>query len=141
MAGRLSGAGLDNWWQLGNALADHAAATAGVALPPDSHRRLVEMVVDLAALVSCWPARPRPASPLRYLRVHRDRTARHIPWLYELPAPTRKLLTGTDRLPSLLVFAVVDADSSPALRRTWQAGLTALVNDTEATHLPSRAER
>lgn len=133
MARDLSVPTIEDWWELAEDLADYAVATACIELPAATRDRLVEMMAELAALITSWPTTPQPISPLRYLRVHRDRTERHIPWLYELPPPTRKILTGTDRLPSLFEFALVDSETSPSLRRTWGNGLIALTEVTEGT--------
>ena len=96
----------DDWWALGERLAELAADLAGVEPPPATQARLTPLIVEVLTLVTCWPTQGRPAAPLPYLRARRARMTRYAPWLYAFAPPTRKLLVGTDRLPSVLSFAV-----------------------------------
>lgn len=122
---------VEDWWDLGEQLAQLAAEVAEIELPPATHERLVCLVVDFATLLTCWPTSGQPAARLRYLRLHPERMAPRAPWLYRLPPATRKLLTGTDRHPSLLVLALRSADPERAPTRLWRRGLEALMAETE----------
>jgi hypothetical protein len=123
----------DDWWALGERLAELAADLAGVEPPPATQARLTELIVEVLTLVTCWPTQGRPAAPLAYLRARRARMTRYAPWLYALAPPTRKLLVGTDRLPSVLSFAVDHPTATEALRRVWRNGLLALVRGVDST--------
>ncbi len=97
---------------------------------------VVEMTVDLLTLLTCWPNTSRQAHALAYLRTRRARMARHALWFYELPRHTRWLLVGTDRVQSLLVFAV----STPAIdEKACQAWRKALIALNEAVSPPEGA--
>jgi hypothetical protein len=122
----------DDWWALGEGLADLVADLSGVEPPPAARALLVEMIVELLTLVTSWPSRGRPAAPLAYLRARRARMARHAPWLYALAPATRKLLIGTDRLPSVLSFAVDDPAATQTLRQVWRNGLLALIRTVDS---------
>jgi hypothetical protein len=96
------GVGLtDDWWELSEDLADLVMATSGVELTRTARSDLVEVLVDLLTLLTCWPTPGRPGEPLVYLRTRRARMACHAPWLYALPVSTRKLLLGTGSQPSV----------------------------------------
>jgi hypothetical protein len=123
----------DDWWALGEGLAELVADLSGVEPPPATRTRLTELIVELLTIVTCWPNRGRPAAPLLYLRARRARMAQYAPWLYELSPSTRKLLVGTDRLPSVLSFAVDDPAATEALRRVWRNGLLALIRAVDPT--------
>lgn len=116
-----------DWWELSEELADLIVDTTGVELPPRARSRLVELLVDLVTLLTCWPTPVRPGEPLVYLRERRARMAGHAPWLYALPAATRKLLLGTATQPSVLEFALADQKAGRELRRVWRNALRALV--------------
>ena len=123
----------DDWWTLGEGLADLVVEVSGVEPPSATRARLIELIVELLALLTCWPTQGQPAAPLVYLRARRARMAGYAPWLYALAPSTRKLLVGTDQLPSVLSFAVDDTDATVALRRVWRNGLLALIRANDAT--------
>jgi hypothetical protein len=116
----------DDWWELSEDLADLVVDTSGVELTPTARSDLVEALVDLLTLLTCWPTPGRPGDPLVYLRTRRARMACHAPWLYALPVSTRKLLLGTGSLPSVLEFALVEREADRDLRLAWRNGLRAL---------------
>jgi hypothetical protein len=121
-----------DWWTLAGYLADLAAEVAGIELREQARERLVEIIVELLVLLTCWPNQGRPAKPLSYLRNRRNRMGHHAPWFYGLPRSTRMLLIGTDRRPSLLGFSVRPHDETDGLRRYWRNGLEAFVRQVEA---------
>jgi hypothetical protein len=117
----------DDWWQLSDGLVDLVVDTSGVELTPTAHSALVEVLVDLLTLLTCWPTPGRPGEPLVYLRTRRARMACHAPWLYALPVSTRKLLLGTGCQPSVLEFALVEREADRDLRLAWRNGLRAFL--------------
>jgi hypothetical protein len=84
------------------------------------------MTVEFLTVLTCWPNTARPAHALAYLRTRRARMAPHVPWFYELPRSVRWLLAGTDRVPSLLAFAVSAPTIDEESRQVWRKGLVAL---------------
>lgn len=121
-----------DWWTLAEELTDLAAGVAGLELPSAAREHLVEIIVELVVLLTCWPNQPRPTAPLTYLRTRRNRMGHHAPWLYALPHTTRMLLTGTDRRPSLLEFSLNGStDHAGALGRGWREGLVAFIRQLE----------
>jgi hypothetical protein len=117
----------DDWWELSEDLADMIVDAAGIELPPTTRAALVELLVDLLSLLTCWPTEGRPREPLVYLRNRRARMADYAPWLYGLPVATRKLLLGTASQPSVLEVALVERGADRDLRRAWRNGLRALI--------------
>jgi hypothetical protein len=117
----------DDWWELSEDLVDLVVDTSGVELSPTARSDLVEALVDLLTLLTCWPTPVRPGEPLVYLRTRRARMACHAPWLYALPVSARKLLLGTGSQPSILEFALAEQEADRDLRLAWRNGLRALV--------------
>jgi hypothetical protein len=117
----------DDWWELSEDLVDLVVAASGVELTPAARSDLVEVLVDLLTLLTCWPTSVRPDEPLVYLRTRRARMACHAPWLYALPVSTRKLLLGTGSLPSILEFALVEREADRDLLLAWRNALSAVV--------------
>lgn len=125
----------DDWWQLSEELAELIVDIAGVELAPRARSGLIELLVNLLTLLTCWPTPGRPGEPLVYLRTRRARMAGHAPWLYALPASTRKLLLGTASQPSVLEFALGEGEAAGDLRRAWRNALRALVRSKG--HMPN----
>ena len=113
----------DDWWATSEGLVEMAEEAAGVDLAPKARRALVEMSVELIVLLTCWPGAARPADALAYLRTRRARMIAYAPWLYALPPSVRRLLVGTDCLPSVLTFVVGGQCVDEALRRAWRKAL------------------
>ncbi len=113
----------DDWWATSEGLVEMAEEAAGVDLAPKARRALVEMSVELIVLLTCWPGAARPADALAYLRTRRARMIAYAPWLYALPPSVRRLLVGTDCLPSVLTFVVGGQCVDEALRRAWRKEL------------------
>jgi hypothetical protein len=126
----------DDWWATSEHLAKVSEDATGVELSATARYALVGMTVELLVLLTCWPGGDRPASALAYLRTRRARMARHAPWLYALPLCARRLLVGTDRLPSLLTFVVGGAPVDETLGRAWRKALKALTANVEAAESP-----
>ena len=122
----------DDWWATSEGLVDMTEATAGVELTPKARLALVEMTVELLVLLTCWQGTARPADALGYLRTRRSRMVAHAPWLYALPPSVRRLLIGTDCLPSVLTFVIGGRQVDEALRRAWRRALGALASHVEA---------
>ena len=131
----------DDWWATSEGLVEVAESAAGVELAPKARLALVEMTVELLVLLTCWPGTAHPADALGYLRTRRARMVAHAPWLYALPPSVRRLLVGTDCLPSLLTFVVGGRQLDEALRRAWRQALGALASHVEAADRPARARR
>lgn len=131
----LEGAGAcGDWWVTAEHLADVAQSVVGIELTSAARAALVGMTVELLTLLTCWPTTARPAHALVYLRSRRARMGHHAAWFYDLPWPARWLLAGTDRVPSLLVFAVCLPVIDERSRQVWRKGLGAL------NELPKLAE-
>jgi hypothetical protein len=127
----------DDWWATSEGLVEVAESAAGVELAPKARLALVEMTVELLVLLTCWPGTAHPADALGYLRTRRARMVAHAPWLYALPPSVRRLLVGTDCLPSLLTFVVGGRQLDEALRRAWRQALGALASHVEAADRPA----
>lgn len=128
----MSSLGGGDWWAQAEVLAQGAEDVAGIELAPPARRYLVEIVVELLGLLERWPNQGRCALPLQYLRLRRARMERHAPWLYALPFPTRKLLIGTRRVPSLLEMMRFEAPRDPGTVRVWRNGLLSLADALES---------
>jgi hypothetical protein len=127
-------------WALAEHLVAAAEDAAAFELPEKVRCSLIEITVDLMALLTCWPGGIAPADQLGYLRARRARMEGHAPWLYALPASARRLLLGTERHPSLLTFVVGTRRPSDAQRRAWRRAMGALVSHLEPVRHPG-AER
>ena len=122
----------DDWWATSEGLVEMAEEAAGIDLAPRARQALVEMIVELIVLLTCWPGAARPADALAYLRTRRARMIAHAPWLYALPPSVRRLLVGTDCLPSVLTFVVGGQCVDKALRRAWRKALEDLTSHLAA---------
>jgi hypothetical protein len=84
------------------------------------------MTVEFLAVLTCWPNTARPAHALAYLRARRARMARQALRFYQLPRQPRWLLAGTDRVQSLLAFAVTAPAIDEKASQAWRKVLIAL---------------
>jgi hypothetical protein len=115
-----------DWWATAEHLADVAQRVVGVELTTAAHAVLVGMTAELLTVLTCWPNTVQPANALVYLRTRRARMARHAAWFYGLPRHVRWLLTGTDRVPSLLAFAVSAPTVDEKASNVWRKALASL---------------
>ena len=118
----------DDWWVTADRLASMAEKVTAMELTAAARQVLVEATVELLVLLTCWPSTSAPARPLEYLRSRRARMAEQAPWFYDLPLPVRRLLSCTDRAPSLVTFAVRQLPIDDALREAWSRALATLNN-------------
>jgi hypothetical protein len=98
----------------------------GVELTTAARSVLVGMTAELLTVLTCWPNTVQPANALVYLRTRRARMARHAAWFYGLPRHVRWFLTGTDRVPSLLAFAVSAPTIDEKASEVWRKALASL---------------
>jgi hypothetical protein len=115
-----------DWWATAEHLADVAQGAVGVELTTEARALLVGMTVELLTVLTCWPNTVQPANALVYLRTRRARMARHAAWFYSLPRNVRWFLAGTDRVPSLVVFAVSAPTIDERTSRSWRKALASL---------------
>ena len=115
-----------DWWVTAEYLADVAQNIADIELKTAARAALVGMTVELLTVLSCWPNTATPAHALADLRTRRARMARHAGWFYKLPRHVRWLLAGTDRVQSLLAFAVSSPIMGEQSRRAWRKAVVAL---------------
>jgi hypothetical protein len=115
-----------DWWATAEHLADVAQRVVGVELTTAAHAVLVGMTAELLTVLTCWPNTVQPANALVYLRTRRARMARHAAWFYGLPRHVRWFLTGTDRVPSLLAFAVSAPTIDEKASEVWRKALASL---------------
>ncbi len=115
-----------DWWATAEHLADAAQGVVGVELTTAARAVLVEMTAELLTLLTCWPNTVQPANALVYARTRRARMARHAAWFYGLPRHVRWFLAGTDRVPSLLAFAVSAPTIDAKASKVWRKGLASL---------------
>jgi hypothetical protein len=115
-----------DWWATAEHLADVAQGVGGVELTTEARAVLVGMTVELLTVLTCWPNAVQPANALVYLRTRRARMGRHAAWFYSLPRHVRWFLAGTDRVPSLVLFAVSAPTIDARASRLWRKALASL---------------
>ena len=120
-------------WRIRRRLVGHRGVPCGrctniadIELKTAARAALVGMTVELLTVLSCWPNTAPPAHALADLRTRRARMARHAGWFYKLPRHVRWLLAGTDRVQSLLAFAVSSPIMGEQSGRAWRKAVVAL---------------